>query len=171
MKPTFVILLILPLSMTGQVSEFGREFRPVWQRACAYTLEVAAAMPDSLYDYRPDSAVMTFGEHLVHLSNNLYSLNSRFFLASESPAETPGSASDKAAVMARLQAAFAYVDSSLLTLRDADWAQPAPGFWNQNPGTKRVVLLLMRDHMTHHRGALVLYLRMNGITPPRFRGW
>jgi uncharacterized damage-inducible protein DinB len=39
------------------------------------------------------------------------------------------------------------------------------------PMTRRRIFLLMTDHVTHHRGQLVVYLRLNGIEPPRYRGW
>jgi uncharacterized damage-inducible protein DinB len=37
--------------------------------------------------------------------------------------------------------------------------------------TKRQILNLMDDHVTHHRGELIVYLRLNGIKPPPYRGW
>jgi uncharacterized damage-inducible protein DinB len=33
------------------------------------------------------------------------------------------------------------------------------------------IIELMDDHLTHHKGQLAVYLRLNGITPPRFVGW
>ena len=39
------------------------------------------------------------------------------------------------------------------------------------PMTKRRVFFLMTDHVTHHRGQLVVYLRLNDIVPPKYRGW
>lgn len=34
--------------------------------------------------------------------------------------------------------------------------------------TKRQVLLLLADHITHHRGQMLVYMRLNGIKPPRY---
>jgi uncharacterized damage-inducible protein DinB len=34
--------------------------------------------------------------------------------------------------------------------------------------TKRQILLLLSDHITHHRGQMIVYLRLNGISPPRY---
>jgi len=31
--------------------------------------------------------------------------------------------------------------------------------------------VLLNDHQTHHRGQLVVYLRLNGIKPPAYIGW
>jgi uncharacterized damage-inducible protein DinB len=37
--------------------------------------------------------------------------------------------------------------------------------------TRRRVLLLLTDHVTHHRGQLVVYLRMKNVEPPKYVGW
>ena len=34
--------------------------------------------------------------------------------------------------------------------------------------TKRQILMLLADHITHHRGQMLVTLRLNGITPPRY---
>jgi uncharacterized damage-inducible protein DinB len=30
---------------------------------------------------------------------------------------------------------------------------------------------LMHDHHTHHRGQIIVYLRLNGLKPPKYVGW
>ena len=34
--------------------------------------------------------------------------------------------------------------------------------------TKRQVMLLLADHITHHRGQMLVYMRLNGLKPPRY---
>lgn len=34
--------------------------------------------------------------------------------------------------------------------------------------TKRQILLLLADHITHHRGQMLVYMRLNEIVPPRY---
>lgn len=159
------------LLLRAQSLPFADEFAPTWQRACQYTLEVAQTMPDSLYGYRPVDSVFSFGEHLLHLEGNLYGLCSRYVQGLPRRRPMPGAdATDKSAVLARLRAAMAYVDSTLAATPDSALAQVATGFWS--PGTRRRgIFWLMRDHMTHHRGQLIVYLRLNGLAPPRYQGW
>ncbi len=38
------------------------------------------------------------------------------------------------------------------------------------PLTKEAVCWFLRDHMTHTRGQMVIYLRLNGIEPPQYGG-
>lgn len=152
-------------------SNFKEQFLPIWKRAKAYTLETAAAMPDSLYDYRPAETVMTFREQLIHVANNLFSLNARFVQAAPIPqTQEASSLTSKESVIAYLESAFDFVGESL-NMDESALNAPAPGFWSPDSADKKTLLLLMRDHMTHHRAQLILYLRLNGIEPPRYRGW
>lgn len=34
--------------------------------------------------------------------------------------------------------------------------------------SKRQIFSLLADHITHHRGQMLVYLRINGLTPPRY---
>ena len=34
--------------------------------------------------------------------------------------------------------------------------------------TKRQIFLLLTDHITHHRGQMLVSLRLNGLVPPRY---
>ena len=34
--------------------------------------------------------------------------------------------------------------------------------------TKRQILLLLSDHITHHRGQMLVSMRLNGLIPPRY---
>jgi uncharacterized damage-inducible protein DinB len=34
--------------------------------------------------------------------------------------------------------------------------------------TKRQIFLLLADHVTHHRGQMLVYMRLNGLVPPRY---
>ncbi len=175
MKLLLVSIFLLPgflLAQSDSVSEFRAEFSATWERAKAYTLEVAEAMPEEHYDFKPVPEVMSFGQQLVHVVGNLYGLNSRFVRVGENPYTYPekGAQLTKAETIARLKAAFAYATESLETLTDEQWKENAEDFW-AGPTSRKIVFLLMRDHMTHHRGIAISYLRMKGIQPPRFRGW
>ena len=170
-----IVTLLTSTLMAQPSSTFGNEFLPIWQRACAYTLEVADAMPEDLYRYCPDTTVMNVGEHLVHISENLYSLTSRFITETGFPSDRytrrPADSLSKAEIRTILEDACAFVAEPLSAMTDEEMGSIVPSFWGPDPASRRVIFMLMRDHMTHHRAALVVYLRNNGIEPPRFRGW
>ena len=37
--------------------------------------------------------------------------------------------------------------------------------------TGRELFYLTRDHVTHHRGQMVVYLRLKGLEPPQYVGF
>ncbi len=37
--------------------------------------------------------------------------------------------------------------------------------------TERQIINLMNDHLTHHRAQAIVYLRLNGVMPPKYVGW
>lgn len=170
------VLFCLPFLVFAQdneaKSDFAKEFGPVWERAKEFTLEVAEAMPAEKYQYRPNEEVDTYAGHLIHTANNWFGLCGRFVKEEGWPLddEIDSETATKEEVIKHLKASFAYADEAFYGLTDEELESEAPKFWSKG-ATKKVVLMLMRDHMTHHRGALVIYLRENGIKPPRYRGW
>lgn len=172
-----ISLASLPLQQTfaqAEISlqnEFADDFYPVWQRAGAYLLQVAEAMPADLYDYQPTEDVFTFEEQLMHTTANLYWLNATYIIQQELPdLNTEVKGESKEEIIQQLSAAIATVDSSYQTLAAGE-ENEGVNLFNRIETNKKRVLLLMRDHMTHHRAQLILYLRMNGIEPPPYVGW
>lgn len=43
--------------------------------------------------------------------------------------------------------------------------------WSGRKLNKIQFLNLIQDHQTHHRAQLLVYLRLNNLTPPRYSGW
>ncbi|MEL6190505.1 MAG: DinB family protein [Bacteroidota bacterium] len=37
--------------------------------------------------------------------------------------------------------------------------------------SRHFVLQVMDNHLSHHRGQMIVYLRLQGITPPAYIGW
>jgi uncharacterized damage-inducible protein DinB len=68
-----------------------------------------------------------------------------------------------------LDDAFEYAQKTIADLTEAELNEKVDFFAGQM--TRRRILLLLTDHVTHHRGQLVVYLRLNNIKPPRYRGW
>jgi uncharacterized damage-inducible protein DinB len=153
-------------------SAWGQEFGPTWERGMAYTLEVAAAMPEAAFRFTAQEPVMDFGAQLVHIADNWYSLCSRFVTEEPFPVgRVPVDSLDKAGTLAYLRGAFAYATEALRAASDSSLRAPVPNFFAPVAITRAGIFRLMRDHMTHHRGQCVLFLRLQGIEPPRYRGW
>lgn len=173
----FPIILSALLVLTCQETEaqradtlFVRAAHTKLSNAKDYTLRVAELMPADKYAFRPAPDAMSFGEQLLHLSQNIGWLCSAYLTGKRSPLEK-----------AKLQ--FHQKDSVLRVVIDVyDYALQtldglAPGELGDSvkffagPMTKLQIVNLINDHQTHHRAQLLVYLRLNGITPPRYVGW
>lgn len=135
-----------------------------------YTLQVAALMPAEQYQFQPAEHEMNFGEQLLHLSANLGWLSSTYLTNEQNPVQK--------ADMRILQK-----DSIIAVVtRTYDYALQAlnrfpPDLLKENvtffagPMNKLQIINLINDHQTHHRGQLMVYLRLKKITPPDYVGW
>ncbi len=141
----------------------------VWNQAKAYTMEFAEAMPDEKYGFKPTEEVYSFAEQLLHLAGGNY-----WFFASIKGEKSPqpeeafkpeGKTKDD--VVKIVEESFAFGDAVVDGLTD-DFANKEITM-GKNKLIVWKILLFCVDHITHHRGQLVVYLRLNGIKPPQYR--
>ncbi|MGB3463805.1 MAG: DinB family protein, partial [Cyclobacteriaceae bacterium] len=76
---------------------------------------------------------------------------------------------DKSAILAQLNTSFDIVEKVIHESEARDFEEKVK-FWN-GPTTRRKLLSLTYDHITHHRAQAIVYLRMNDIKPPDYIGW
>ncbi len=164
------IATLAPLQSYSQDSLFLQETLQKWQNATAYTLEVARAMPPERFDFKPADEEKTFGEQLDHIGENMTWLASDYLVGKKF--EHPLIEKKERTPEERIELLLA----SLLFAQDAiantspDSLAVVKSFF-AGPMSRRQIIALMHDHHTHHRGQLIVYLRLNGIKPPKYRGW
>jgi uncharacterized damage-inducible protein DinB len=165
----FLLTIFMSFSVMAQ-SYFKKEYPGVWQRATTYTLEVAEAVPADKYDYRLMEGSMTFHEQMAHVIQNLSFLsgvvtgNRPDFFKGKEPEEL-----SKGELCVLLKEAFMHV-SHLIEEVDEQTLQERIEFGGEKMPIENI-FYLMRDHASHHRGQAILYLRMNGVEAPWYRGW
>ncbi len=172
-------LLLLPLfglSLTAFAQSEAahlEELQQKWTNAKAYTMALAESMPAEKYSFRPVEREMTFGTQMVHLSSNMVWLCSEYLTDKKPPRirqEVDGFANkSKDEVLKVLEESL---DFASATLKDFDPKQlnETVKFFT-GPMTKRQIINLMNDHLTHHRAQAIVYLRLNGVLPPKYVGW
>ncbi|UCH94924.1 MAG: DinB family protein [Candidatus Aminicenantes bacterium] len=154
----------------GKGGAFGKEVIPLWQRAKDYSVKFAEAMPEEHYKFKPTPEIMSFGEQVVHTGG------ASFWFASKITGEpNPGKdfkaeGKSKAEIIEYLKKSFDYVEKTLTHLSDEEAAKKIHLF-GQLHLTKAQTFMTIRDHTTHHRGQMVIYLRLKGIKPPEYVGW
>ena len=173
----FVLLLSVFLVLTcweadgqGVDTLFVRAAHKKLSNAKEYTLKVAELMPAELYAYRPASTGMSFGEQLLHLSQNLGWLCSAYLREERNPVEkTKMRLQQKDSILQIVTDVYDYALMALDQLEPRQLSDSVAFF--AGPMTKLQIVSLMNDHQTHHRAQLLVYLRLNGMTPPRYVGW
>jgi len=156
-------------------SVFGAEMSEIIQHMKAYTLAIANQMPEEKYDFRPskDDTVRSFGEQLKHLiyNNNHQAENVLMAKSFSGPELIKGMEAyeeikmTKAEIIDKLSKSFDKIIARLEEMTDADFDTPFTLPFVKTPKSLRVMAMFVRDHITHHRAEIIVYLRMNGIEP------
>lgn len=163
------VVLMLPGLVSFGQDTFLADFKIKWKNAADYTLEFARAMPEDFYTYTPTPVEMNFREQVKHIAGNMVWLSSSYLDGSKAHVDPTKSGNSKKEIIAMMEKAFAYAATTVDQLTEKDLNTQVDFFAGKM--TKRRILLLMTDHVTHHRGQLVVYLRMKGVEPPKYVGW
>jgi len=172
-------LLLLPLLgfslATFAQSEVAHleELQQKWANAKVYTMVLAESMPAEKYSFRPVEGEMNFAEQLTHLSSNMVWLCSDYLTTSIPPRTRKEieaySKKSKEEVLQVLEESLDYASATLKGF-DPKQLNDTVKFFS-GPMTKRQIINLMNDHQTHHRAQAIVYLRLNGVLPPKYVGW
>lgn len=139
---------------------------PSWESSKKYTLSFLDKMPEEHYGFRPVKEINTFAEQAAHIAEGNYLLASAVRGVSKPQQRREGMT--RSALIAFVASSFDYGTATLDTLSDAA-AGESVTFFGQKI-LKRELCFRMLDHVAHHRGQLVIYLRLKGITPPDYAG-
>lgn len=164
-------ILSLPLGSRSQDSLLIAESVAKWQNSMAYLLEIAALMPDDAYGFKPTEEEMSFGQQLQHIAQNMVWLSTAYLKDGQPYVKDEKFAREMPpdSVRALLSESFRFALEALQQL-DTRTLSDTKDFF-AGPKTKRQIMHLMHDHVTHHRGQLIVYLRLKGLKPPKYRGW
>lgn len=120
-----------------------------------YTLSVAEKMPGDAYNFKPKGAGWNFGELLDHIAYGIRWWKENHIDGTETEWNPPASAGAKKDIMENLDKAYKLLENTISQLKPDD--KSVQGFHSTI------------DHITHHRGQAVAYMRCNGIEPPEYK--
>jgi uncharacterized damage-inducible protein DinB len=129
-------------------------------------IQLAEAIPQDKYAWRPEKGVRSVSEVLVHVTS------ANFFFPSfvgvqgtpPLPQDAEKTVTTKSQVGDYLKRSCEHMRGAIRSLSDADLDKPATMFGRQT--TYRNVLLTAVSHNHEHLGQLIAYARMNGVAPP-----
>lgn len=157
----------------GPTADSVSELMDEISQARACTVECAEAMPEDHYGFRPVAEERTFGQQMVHIGESVRSLFEVFVQDKPQPTYTLSEAGkevvkSKADVANLLRESFTYVHRGAADLTDVD-LELRVQFLENRPFSKSRVVRFLLDHATYHRGESAVYMRLNGVRPPRYR--
>lgn len=130
-------------------------------------LDLANAMPEDKYAWRPEKGVRSVGEVYLHIAAANYSLPhmAGVDIPKDVDAAKLGDLKlTKAETIEALTKSFAHAEQAITSASDADLEKPAKVFGRD--GTVREVFLITCTHAHEHLGQSIAYARSNGVVPP-----
>lgn len=140
-----------------------------WKDVTERLIGVAEAMPAEKYGYKPVEEVGTFGDQVKHVCMAM-----RILLANAEGKQVPmeqvnlDGLKTREEILAELRKR---VDEGAAVIRRISGKTDGDAVESQFFGrtTRRFLVVQAIAHDNNHYGQLVLYLRLNGITPPASR--
>lgn len=169
MKKTICILVLLLSTVVSAQQEITSTFAEKWDNSKIYLLEIAKAMPENKYNYKPTAREMSFKEQVFHILENMDWLSTTYFSTAKYEKKDRSKITSKEVVIKEIESAFDKAKNIIKEDKNPDLNQKVDFF--AGPKTRLQILNLIQDHVTHHRGQLIVYLNLNQIDPPKYVGW
>jgi len=142
------------------------------ERAEEYTLDLVEVMPESKFDFKSTPEVSSFHDQVTHVIKNIGFLQTYITGDRDSPIrDLELNKNNKEELIANLKTAFAHLRQITKDLKEEELTASVDFFKEGVRMDKRGILLLIKNHLTLHQGQLIVYLRLNGLTPPKFNGY
>ena len=156
-----------PAAPSGIRGEFTAEVDSVGKKLA----DLANAMPQEKYSWRPAPGIRSVSEVYVHVAGGNFLLPS--FLGVKVPEgitrDMEKTVTDKAKVIDTMKKSFDHLKSVAANMTDADLDKKVKIFGGREV-TERALLVTILNHMHEHLGQSIAYARMNGVAPPWSEG-
>lgn len=166
---TITLFLSMNISGYAQEARVKEAFLEKWKNSSTYLLEMAEQIPETSMDYRPTPRQMTIKEQLLHIRSNMLWLGNSYFKTDETKPPNRDNLTSKKEIVLALKDSFKRV-ATLVEVSDPKKLQEEVEFF-AGPKTRLQILNLLQDHVTHHRGQLIVYMNLLNLEPPRYSGW
>ena len=176
MKHLFILTTIILFNsvsspLFAQEKNFIEDYLERLENSRKYLIIVAEMMPENKYDFKATPESLTFAENLLHIGYaidwhsqsllggreaRVWKTDTIFKVANKSKEE----------MIALINKTF---DETINLIKAFDTTQlnDELDYFGLNR-SKRQIFSLLADHITHHRGQMLVYLRLNELVPPRY---
>ena len=155
----------------AQQNVFIKEYLERLENSRKYLILVAENMPEDKYYFKATPESMSFAENLMHIGwamdwHSQSLMGGREARDWNTDTELKVDHKSKKEMIAKINETF---DKTIdfISKFDINRLDERLDYFGLDR-TKRQVLLLLADHITHHRGQMLVYMRLNGLKPPRY---
>ncbi len=163
-----LIIIMISSKLNAQNNAISA-FLLKWENSKNYLLEIAEAMPAESFNFKPTEREMSFEAQLLHIRENMVWLSESYLAGSDFVKSEKINPVGKKEIISELNIAFDKVSEIVKKISLDDLSTEVPFY--AGPKSKLQILNLLQDHVTHHRGQLVVYLNLNNVDPPKYIGW
>ena len=166
-----ILLLTATKPLLAQQDNFIENYLERFENSRKYVIAVAELMPEEKYNFKATPESMSFAENLLHIGyaadwhsqsllggreSRVWQTDTVFKVANKS----------KKDMIATINKTF---DEAIVLIKAFDTAHLDDQLdYFGLTRSKRQIFSLLADHITHHRGQILVYLRLNGLVPPRY---
>jgi uncharacterized damage-inducible protein DinB len=167
----FTLLSSVKLPLFAQEHNFTEDYLERLENSQKYLILIAEKMPEDKYNYRATPESLTFAENLMHIGYAI-DWHSQSLLGGRVSRDWKTDTIFKVANKSK-EEMIATIDKTfqeaitLIKQFDTTQFDNELDYFGLNR-TKRQIFLLLADHVTHHRGQMLVYMRLNGLVPPRY---
>ncbi|MDG1715867.1 DinB family protein [Lacinutrix sp.] len=170
-KLTTIMLFTSVSSLMAQENSFIKDYLVRLENSRKYLILVAETMPEKQYNYKASPESLSFAENLMHIGYAI-DWHSQSLLGERASRDWKTDTIFKVANKSKVKMLSTInktFDEAITLIKQFDISK-----FNDEldyfglKRTKRQIFLLLADHITHHRGQMLVYLRLNGLVPPRY---
>ena len=150
----------------AQNAHLQSELLKDWTELRPVMMAIASAMPEEKFTYKSTPAQRDYGQQIMHVATgNMAYL--RFFGGKAPAPAFDRNAGSKAEILQALAASFDFGDALIREQTDESMLQIVQTNQFLGPSSKARVIYFLIGHTRDIYGQMAVYLRLNGIVPPR----
>ena len=155
----------------AQQNDYIKEYLERLENSRNYLILVAETMPEDKYDYKATPESMSFAENLMHIGwamdwHSQSLIGERDARDWNTDTELKVDNKSKKEMIATIDSTFEKTIDFISNF-DTNKLEERLDYFGSDR-TKRQILMLLADHITHHRAQMLVCMRLNGLVPPRY---
>ena len=166
-----IFLSSFSLQLYAQKSDYIKEYLERLENSRKYLVLVAETMPEDKYGFKATPESLSFEENLMHIAwamdwHSQSLMGAREARDWDTDTELKVDNKSKQEMIANINRTFD-ITIAFIQNFEVDKLEERLDYFGSDR-TKRQVLMLLADHITHHRAQMLVSMRLNGIKPPRY---